>query len=114
MNSNQKFVMVVALVAMAATTLVAPHRYTARWAIGSIMAQSTESKLRGTLYLSVWGSRSDVDVRTAIKKQQSPDGNDYIEGEVVELNTGLLGLWWAAIAAVTVVAVLLTKDTSEG
>lgn len=116
MNSNQKLVMILGLVAIAATTFVAPYRYTGRWAIGSILAGRSgyaDNPVRGTLYLSVWTSRTDVDVRTAIQKHEGAT-KDYIEHETLDLNPGLLALWWAAIAMVTTVAVFLTKDASEG
>lgn len=106
MNETQKFLLVIALVVMAATTFKAPYHWSATDAIASITVRPGFQR-HGSTYAPVWASQSsltgDVTTRAAW----------VLEQVEVNLNVGLLGLWWAGIAAVTTVAILLTAGVLE-
>jgi len=109
MTSNQKFVMTLGLVAMAATTIVAPYRWNGHTSPYSAVG---EAPRHGSTHAPLWAEPDSV--LTTLRNERGVYGGLPVAIDGVALDAGRLGLWWAGIAAVTLVLVVLSKDTSNG
>ena len=112
MKGLQKALLCGGLVAMGATAIMAPYRYVGHWAIAPLFFNDTRANYvtGGTLHAPMWAppSRADVVTATMHKPYDGPHAvqmksGDYVEDGEVTLDAGKLLLWWAAIAAVTIV-----------
>lgn len=108
MTAVQKLLAACGLAAMALTLMAAPYHY-----IGSVPVVGGKydpRRAEGTIYRragakvdrGIWVDPSDVDavLPDSVKRE-------YVIVEQFRLDTGRLGLWWAGIAAVTIVAMVV-------
>lgn len=104
MTSAQKLVAIAGLLAIAATTCFAPHTYVARDTLAELKGEG-EGPIYGTVYRSMWSEPDAKQLRFDLPK--TAERPNLLDVQLVQLNTGKLGLWWGLIAAVTIVAVVL-------
>lgn len=112
MNTIQKSVLLVGLSALCLSCVWAPYTYSGHWTLAPLAQGGSLSRYvtQGTLHAPLWAAPD----RSEVQRATTAASDDWVEDGVVELAAGKLGLWWAAIAAVTLVAVLLFGRRSEG
>ena len=98
----QKIIALAALVAIAATLLFAPHHYTAHNEISTIFARNETAA--GTFYAPAWSS--------AVPSETFAWNPNY-RADSVQLDTGMLGMWWVGIVIVAAVAIVVASPRSN-
>jgi len=104
MNPRQKMLMIGGLVAIAATTLVAPYRWTGQNELARVAGYPGVQ--HEIVHRPIW-TTPDAVCETVGQDLLHEKRGYILERCEATLDAGQLGLWWAGITALTIVAVLL-------
>ena len=110
MTGTQKSIAVAGLVLLLVSTCFAPYDYEARDTIAELTGTSRGPE-KGVTYGSIWKAPDEGDVAFRIYQR---DTTQHLRNvDLVGLDSGKLGLWWALIASVTIVAVVLAAPSRQ-
>lgn len=107
MNSIQKTLAVVGLAMMGLVSFWAPYTYSGHWTLAPLVNGGNRDRYvaQGRLYAPLWAPPSAADVQSTT----TASSHDWVEDAEVRLSAGMLGLWWAAIAAASAVGIVLAS-----
>jgi hypothetical protein len=100
MNGTQKGILAIGALILLATAAFAPYRWKGYNEERQIFTNVTED-LSGTVYAPMW----------SVPSPSYGPGDSRAKVTSVRLDSGKVGLWWAGIALLTAVAVLLAGKT---
>ena len=113
MTGAQKGIVAGGLLALLVTSFAAPYRFTARNRIGEMVnGDGSPLRISGTLHAPLWAAPDSLNSIES-DKIPKPNGHGWNETESIQLDAGRLGIWWAGIAALTIVGVVLASPTKR-
>lgn len=118
MTAAQKWIAVIGLAAIAGTLLFAPFEYRGHNSMNAVLGRGP-SQMTGTVHAPAWKRPPVSSILSEKWRKANPNSSEsdpyfFLNVEEVTLNTGKLGLWWAGIAALAVVAIVVAAPRRQG